>query len=207
MNRHLLVATLAATTVLSAPAHAVATYSDLTAWQGAVDSYTRDTSYGANFTDIGNISLDGGADITFGAPVNIRTIGAGWGTWSGGYTGQILFTNGATSLSGTFGAPVDAFGFFSEPDPFSIHSFTLSLSDGSSINGNFNGDAGAGFLGWVGASITGFTISSDVGFAIGDFYTGSVSAIPEPASWLTMIAGFGLVGFAMRRRKAAAAIA
>lgn len=31
----------------------------------------------------------------------------------------------------------------------------------------------------------------------------NTSAVPEPASWLTMIAGFGLVGYAMRRRKVA----
>jgi hypothetical protein len=29
-----------------------------------------------------------------------------------------------------------------------------------------------------------------------------ISAVPEPASWMTMIAGFGLVGFGMRRRTA-----
>lgn len=34
-----------------------------------------------------------------------------------------------------------------------------------------------------------------------------VSGIPEPAVWLQMILGFGLAGFAVRRRRAAAAIA
>jgi hypothetical protein len=33
----------------------------------------------------------------------------------------------------------------------------------------------------------------------------TISAIPEPASWALMIAGFGLVGSALRRRKAVAA--
>lgn len=33
----------------------------------------------------------------------------------------------------------------------------------------------------------------------------SVNVIPEPATWAMLIAGFGLVGFAMRRRKAAVA--
>ncbi len=31
---------------------------------------------------------------------------------------------------------------------------------------------------------------------------GAVSEVPEPATWLTMIAGFGMVGFALRRRGA-----
>ena len=34
-----------------------------------------------------------------------------------------------------------------------------------------------------------------------------LAAVPEPASWALMIAGFGLVGAAMRRRAAAAAAA
>jgi hypothetical protein len=33
------------------------------------------------------------------------------------------------------------------------------------------------------------------------FRVDSVAAVPEPASWALMIAGFGLVGSAMRRRK------
>jgi PEP-CTERM motif len=35
----------------------------------------------------------------------------------------------------------------------------------------------------------------------------SLAAVPEPASWALMIGGFGLVGFAMRRRKANVAFA
>ena len=33
--------------------------------------------------------------------------------------------------------------------------------------------------------------------------SGSVAAVPEPATWAMMIAGFGLAGAAMRRRRAA----
>ncbi|MEG8054615.1 Loki-CTERM sorting domain-containing protein [Sphingomonas aerolata] len=29
---------------------------------------------------------------------------------------------------------------------------------------------------------------------------GAASPVPEPASWLFMVAGFGMVGYAMRRR-------
>jgi hypothetical protein len=41
----------------------------------------------------------------------------------------------------------------------------------------------------------------------GKFTLESVSAVPEPATWLTMIAGFGMVGAAMRRQKKVTAIA
>lgn len=208
MNRKLFILGLAATTVMSAPAHAVTTFTDLSSWQSSVASYERDTDYGANYDDISSVSLNGGANVSFSSSVNIRNIGSGWGTWSGGYTGQVLYTGGGTSITGTFNTAVDAFGFFSEPDPFSIHKFTLTLSDGSSVSGDFNGASGAGFLGWAGAGITSFTISSDVDFAFGDFYVGQVqSAVPEPESWAMMIVGFGLVGAAMRRKVAKTAIA
>lgn len=38
--------------------------------------------------------------------------------------------------------------------------------------------------------------------ASGGFFAGSPAAVPEPASWAMLIAGFGLIGSVMRRRKA-----
>jgi hypothetical protein len=35
----------------------------------------------------------------------------------------------------------------------------------------------------------------------------STGAVPEPASWAMLIAGFGLTGAAMRRRRVTAAVA
>jgi hypothetical protein len=51
----------------------------------------------------------------------------------------------------------------------------------------------------------GFTVFDVVGdnFAV----VANAGAVPEPASWATMIAGFGLVGGALRRRRLTAAIA
>jgi hypothetical protein len=49
----------------------------------------------------------------------------------------------------------------------------------------------------------------DLNFVPGTTYTGrrgtqiSVAAIPEPASWAMLIAGFGLTGAVMRRRRQA----
>lgn len=63
--------------------------------------------------------------------------------------------------------------------------FSVALSDATFNEGAFWG------LGNRGANITGtFTLLSD-----------STAAVPEPATWAMMIAGFGLVGASMRRRQ------
>ncbi len=199
MRKVLISTMLAATALTSAPAFAVATYDDLSAWQSAVGSFNRDTDYGSSFSDITSLALDDGTALGFGSSVNVRDIGGGWSTWSGGYTGQVLYSNGANSLSVSLSAGVNALGFFVEPNPFSTYTFNLSLSDGSNQSGSYDGSGGAGFLGFSGPGITGFTLSSDTDFALGDFYTGG--AVPEPASWALMIFGFGAVGVSMRRAK------
>jgi hypothetical protein len=68
-----------------------------------------------------------------------------------------------------------------------------------------------------GACIDGFFFFADPGGSFGggdsfgsvfepfDANSWSLSLVPEPASWALMIAGFGLVGSAVRRRKAALA--
>ncbi len=43
---------------------------------------------------------------------------------------------------------------------------------------------------------------SDTGFTLATF--APTSAVPEPATWAMMIAGFGVVGGAVRRRRPAA---
>ncbi|WP_443969552.1 PEPxxWA-CTERM sorting domain-containing protein [Sphingobium sp. CR28] len=56
-----------------------------------------------------------------------------------------------------------------------------------------------------------FDVSTNDGLAIDDFTLKAsltpTGAVPEPASWAMMIAGFGFVGSALRRRKAAISFA
>ena len=61
-----------------------------------------------------------------------------------------------------------------------------------SVSDIFNGDATTGTIGTAG------TITQFTGTAI-------AGAVPEPGTWLLMTAGFGLVGFGVRRRTAAIA--
>jgi len=134
--------------------------------------------------------------------VRIRTVGLSWTSWSGGYTDQVLYSNGWASLTIDFASPVTGFGFFTEPRVFAVYTINMLLSDGSSVSGDYDGASGAGFLGFLGEGVTSATISSADDFAIGDFYTTvAAGAVPEPAAWAMMIAGFGLVGASLRRRK------
>lgn len=191
-------------TALPAPAKAVTTFTNLAGWQAAAGgSYARDTHYGTNLANISALTLIDGSALAFTAPVSIRTVGAGWPSWSGGYTFQVLFSRTLNSISATFSTPVDGFGFFAQPEANGTNPFTLSLIGGPSVSASYSAPAGAGFVGWVGTGISGFTVSSTSPFAIGDLYSlagGSLIAVPEPSTWALLVAGFVLVGAAARRR-------
>ena len=103
------------------------------------------------------------------------------------------FTGGSLSglLSGLTSAfqvsiPVDSFtsyssDFFSNP-PYQLTNFALSMSDANrGIRIGSNG------------SIRDFTASSTGTFG--------AAVVPEPATWALLIAGFGMVGVALRRRE------
>jgi hypothetical protein len=199
----LLGAALAASTILASPVAAQVLTTDLDTWKFVTGDYSRDTSYGDNFSDLSTLTLDNGPTLSFGTPVSVATIGNGWATWSGGYTGQVLVTSGS-SITVNLNPSVTDFGFFAEPNSFSPYLIQLSLAGGGSVQQLVNGSAGAKFFGWNGGGVSSFTVSTnDSLFAFGDFYYSS--AVPEPATWALMILGFGAVGGAMRRRQSVAA--
>lgn len=80
---------------------------------------------------------------------------------------------------------------------------------GGQITGNVDTDDGLGQQGRVtydfgNTKLASITFSSDrAAFEIDDI----VAAAPEPATWLMMILGFGLVGGALRRRRTAGSLA
>ncbi len=90
-------------------------------------------------------------------------------------------------------------------------SLTYLLSDGGFATDLFdvrtNGENFFGISGDAGERFTSITFLSDpVETGIGDLRQlrlGGVGAVPEPASWAMLIAGFGLVGAAARRRRLA----
>jgi hypothetical protein len=79
---------------------------------------------------------------------------------------------------------------------FDIYGLVFTLDDGNAVNLWSNGDFGGGAI--YGAAVTD-------GETVLDYTENPVAlaAVPEPATWALMLAGFGLVGAAMRRRHAA----
>ncbi len=190
---------LAATTMAASPAAAVSFQADVDTWVALNPGYTEDQEYGAEFTDVGSVTLDDGTILQFTGPVEIRTVGSNWATWCCGYTGDVLWTQGATSVTIDALTSVDALGFYAQPNPFASYLITLALMDGSSLVQSVSGSGGAEFFGFTGGGVASMTVSSDVDFAIGDFFVRP--AVPEPQTWAMMMLGFAAVGMTMRRSK------
>ncbi len=189
-------ALLASAAYIAAPAGAATLYSDLAAWQAAAGPSFNTTALGVEFENVTSVSLVGGGSLGF-EQASILTLGNGWATWSGGYTGQVLFP-GEISTTITFGG-LTALGFEAQPDPFSVHDITVTLSDGSVLTQAVDGNSGARFFGFVGAGITSVTISSDVNFAYGNIW--SAGATPVPVAPAMALFGLALAGLALARRR------
>ncbi|MCC6677275.1 MAG: hypothetical protein IT436_09025 [Phycisphaerales bacterium] len=146
-------------------------------------------------------TLDGLGTITFSTPCSVRQVGSSWATWSHGYTGNVFYTNGYSSLTMLMDSGHGAFQFYAEPNPFGVFRMTATGSDGSSTlaSSQFpDGDSGAAGWGYYttggGVHLVSVTVISDVDFAVGEF---SAGWFPAPAS-LSLFALGGL--YAGRRR-------
>lgn len=122
------------------------------------------------------------------------------------------FTSDATSITGSGLAYTYGVGFtFGTPTDFEYGLRAYAYA------GAFTGDAATNFIGT--ARLTSITVRDGLGNLV-DFSATSASgtvydsmgahvsgpgpgAVPEPASWLMMLLGFALLGWAMRRRNAA----
>jgi hypothetical protein len=149
--------------------------------------------------------------------------GANYGP-SGYANGVVSGGNSACGCAGDFSQPEQS---ISRAGNFTLVSgyFTSAWNDGATlVVSGFNGatllfgteavlnTSGPSFLtfGWSGIDKVTFSISGGTPSGLpggGDYFAVddlSISFVPEPQSWAMMIAGFGLVGATMRRRRTSA---
>jgi hypothetical protein len=101
-------------------------------------------------------------------------IGAGWATWSHGYTGDVYATLGPTAVTMTLVPGTKAFRFYAEPNPFGFFNITATTNNGTTSGPiPVNGFAGAKYFGFFTTtlfeSIASITVTSTVDFAVGEF--------------------------------------
>lgn len=195
-----------------APGHASTTFMNRTDWITAVGAY-QDVNIDYLLADPGEYgTFAAGTGITipylnnslsFDNDLIVAKVPDSWSTWSDGNEPTVLYTDGLSSVTGTFGSAMSAFGLEIEPYAFNDVGYliTLTLSDGTSLSQSVLGEYGAAFFGWNGGlatSVTNFTITSpdeSGGFAFGRM----VAPVPLPPSVLLL--GSGLLGFFGLRRR------
>jgi hypothetical protein len=215
MKRFLVVVSMLTAILMLAPkpAQAIITmYDSRAAWEAAVGGIFSELDIASQVPEWSILSagtpLTGanpGDTLTFSIDLQGLQVGSSWATWSGGQFPAILYTMGATSLTGTFsGSGPQAFGFEMEPNPTSVYDMTLLLSDGSILTRAIDGYGGAGFFGWAGdVSIQSMTISSAVDFGLGRLVCVAEPfepVVPEPMTLSLFSMGLlGLLGLKKRR--------
>jgi hypothetical protein len=129
------------------------------------------TPFGSDPRATGSI-VSGTNGLGFSPSLELDRIGDGWGTWSHGYTGDVYWTRGATTLTLTLPANTGAFYFYVEPESFADFLITATAQDGTTGDATVSGFGGAryfGFYGVNGATVESNTVSSSEDFAVGEF--------------------------------------
>jgi PEP-CTERM motif len=157
------------------------------------------------FASVRDVPTPFGGTLDLGRLHSHRRVGAGWGSWSHGYTGDVYSTDGATTDTLILPAGTTAFYFYVEPGPFAERPYTVtatsSTGDTATTTLLVEGFAGAEFIGVYatsGQTIGSIALSSTDTFAIGEFGISGVVGAPEPSSLALM--AFGALGLALRQR-------
>ncbi|WP_420381757.1 PEPxxWA-CTERM sorting domain-containing protein [Novosphingobium sp.] len=124
-----------------------------------------------------------------GDRANVSTLSQSFNTVSGA-TYQYSFDVGAFGGSQTFTYKIGS-------NPYT----TVSASGGSNLDSDFSTLTGS-FVGTGAPTSVSFTLAGQPTNSV-DGFIDNVSvtgAVPEPATWAMLLIGFGMIGFAMRKR-------
>lgn len=220
LNKLTALAAFAATGAAMPAAAATQTYSDLAEFLAAapnatnVETFSGRQGSGANApgqainaTGFNGFSITGNRNRDYFGIAHGLTVGNIDGTdflaWSG------IDSHAGPTFTLNFSAPVTAFGFdFNDRDSTDRYGITLSTGE-TFFNPPFATLTGSGFFGLRSdtafTSVTFALVGTPGGilepFGIDNVRSNAgVAAVPEPASWAMMIAGFGMAGGALRRR-------
>lgn len=182
-----------AATIVASPVAAAVTTGTFAAGLSSVTSSTFGIQTGTSFTNAGAIVLGRTGDFT--AVPNFATFTLGAFTASNGST--ISFTGSFGSFSGA----IQGLAAVGSPNA-SINFDAVGLFTPAGVLGGFT----PGLASLTAAfTQTGELVEGEPQPAISGSFTFStpptVPGVPEPAAWAMLIAGFGLTGAAMRRRR------
>jgi hypothetical protein len=149
------------------------------------------TAIGTITTDgtIGVLGNDNIADYTIEVSLAglSRTITKADGSWS--IVGTAL-TASATALTFNFDALSGNYAYFSSAGAFFPTFFCLQATSGGCIDANGPGEG-----------VQTYNVSTRTARSGTLQFAQGTAAVPEPATWATMMFGFGVIGAGMRRRK------
>ena len=162
-------------------------------------------AYGASVSTVGNATFSlYGSPVSSGAPVV--------GSFGSSSLGNSLTTSYPTSsgISVNFAHAVKDLSFTFDNFGTNFVSFEKAFNGTTQVDfQNLGTVSGFPTITVAGNHITSFQVDNgENGSRSWQFGIGSISfsnAVPEPATWAMMVAGFGLVGFAVRRRAVAVA--
>jgi len=125
------------------------------------------------FDDVTSIltPCPGGTTIGFSVPLNHRRIGAGWGWWSHGYSGDVYYTDGDDRVTLTVPPGTCALYFYVEPNTYSLESFELTVNDVVKSTVFSVHGASAAYVGVCGRELRTIrvTCTSGADFGLGEF--------------------------------------
>jgi hypothetical protein len=151
---------------------------------------------GAEF-DILNSVSDARLGITFSTPMMVLDVPDGWGSWNSppfteSDTPRVLWTQGPSQVTLSFGTAVQAFGFEAQPDQFGPFTITAAFFSGpdevGSIVRDVDGNAGALLFAGAVTDTTPLITSVQISTGGQDFAIAQLryelSAVPEPSSFV-----------------------